>query len=284
MNDFIVRPWRSEDVPQLAALWAEVFGDSQEYIDKFFSLFLKPGGCMVGQADGRAVSAMYIMDGPLLFPPEGRSLPTAYTYALATDPAYRGRGIGTAVYRACVRAALERADAACVLPAEPSLYDFYSRAAGCVPVSAVREAVFTHEELAGPAEDTAVPISAGEYYLRRKALLRGHPYAVMQTGFMALEGYHIQQFGGGFLSVDGDIAVVELGSDTCRVLELLSPEGDWQDVLRAVAALYPAARYEVRSPVYLPGPGEARPFMLAALRPDVPLPDMKELWWGFAFD
>ena len=84
--------------------------------------------------------------------------------------------------------------------------------------------------------------------------------------------------------MDGDIAVVELGSDTCRVLELLSPEGDWQDVLRAVAALYPAARYEVRSPVYLPGPGEARPFMLAALRPDVPLPDMKELWWGFAFD
>ncbi len=279
-----IRFARKEDVPRLTALWQDAFGDSQDYIDRFFGLFLHPDSCLAAEVDGKLVSAMYLMDGPLLFPPSGRSLSTTYTYALATDPAYQGQGIGTAVYKACVDAALERSDAACVLPAEKALYPFYERAASCKPVSQVRQAVLTRDQVApGRAED-AVSVSLGEYYLRRKAILRGRPYALMTRDMFTLEQYQMQRFGGGFISVDGDIAAVEMDGDACRVLELLAPEADWMDVLAAVAARFPAARYELRTPLFFPGPGEERPFILATVRPDAPLLALPGLWWGFAFD
>lgn len=284
MNDVILRPWRTEDRPQLAALWQQAFGDDRDYIDKFFAHFLTRGGCIVAQADEKVVSAMYMLVGPLLFPPEGNSLNTAYTYALVTDPAYRGRGIGTAVFRACVTAALEHADAACVLPSEPGLYDFYQKAVPCRPVSAVREASLSRDEIApAPAEDAQL-ISVGEYYLRRKALLRGHPYAVMPGEYYAWERYHTHRFGGGLVSVDGDIAAVEMDGDTCRVLELLAPEGDWMDVMGPLSARFPARRYEIRTPLFLPGPGRERPFVLAAAGAGAACAMPGGLWWGFAFD
>ena len=285
MSDYILRPWQPEDRPWLKALWQEAFGDDEDYIETFWSLFLKPGGCIVAEADGKVVSAMYIMDGPMLFPPDLTALSAAYTFALATDPAYRGRGIGTAVYKACTAAALERADTACVLPAEPSLYPFYEKAAGCVPISYVREAVFSRNELDLSGACAAASISVGEYYLRRKSILRGSPYTVMPGEFFALESYHIQRFGGGYLSVDGDVAAVEMDGDTCRIIELLSPEEDWMNVLTAVAARFPAERYLVRTPLFFPGPGEERPFMLAAINSSLHLSYMlPDPWWGFAFD
>ncbi len=284
MDNVTIRPWRETDRPRLIELWREGFSDSDDYIRAYHAMFLKPDRCMVAEADGQVVSAMYIMNGPLMFPPSGQSLTTAYTYALSTDSAYRGRGIGTAVYKACVAEAGKWSHAVCVMPGEQAMYAFYEKAAGCVPVSYIREAFLGPAEITGVPREAAAPISAGEYYLRRKALLRGRPYAVMGPELLSLERQHMRRFGGSMLDLNGDIAAVELDGDTCRVLELLAPEGDWADVLASVAARFPAERYEVRTPLFYPGPGQARPFVLGTLGPDVrePLPD--ELWWGFAFD
>ena len=147
MNQWQLRFWREGDLPALRALWADAFGDDEAYIRAFHELFLRPGSCIVAQAEDQVVSAMYILEGPVLFPPADTAMSAAYTYALATDPAWRGRGIGTAVYRACVRSALERQDVVCVLPAERSLYDFYAGAAGARPVSYMR---FAASPAAGP--------------------------------------------------------------------------------------------------------------------------------------
>lgn len=284
MRDYILRPWRSEDRPRLTALWQEAFGDDADYIEKYHSMFLNSGSCIVAEADGKPVSAMYIMEGPMLFPPSGRSVSTIYTYALATDPDYRERGIGTAVYKACTELALSRADAACVLPSGPELYPFYEKAAGCVPVSRIREAAFTPDDLKGIPAAPSVPISAGEYYLRRKSILRGRPYAVMGGAYLAHEAYHMRRFGGGFFSLDGDVAAVEMDNGVCRVPELLDADSDGMEAIAAIAARFPAEKYVVRTPAFFNAPGEVRPFMLAAMEPelDVLLPD--DLWWGFAFD
>lgn len=284
MDNVTIRPWRPDDRPRLVELWQTGFGDSQDYINAYHSMFLKPDKCIVAEADGRAVSAMYLMDGPLLFPPSGRSVRTVYAYALTTDPAWRDRGIGTAVYKACADAALLHADAVCVLPSEPGLYAFYEKATGSVPVSHLREARIPRAEAVGPVRHSPASISAGEYYLRRKALLRGMPYAVMTPSLLSLESLHMQRFGGGLLDLDGDIAAVEMDGRTCRVLELLAPEGDWADVLAAVAECFPADDYLVRTPLFFPGPGQTRPFVLAALDPEIQVPLPKDLWWGFAFD
>lgn len=285
MSDHIIRPWREEDRPRLVALWREAFGDDEAYIRAFHDQFLLHDGCLVAEAEGQVVSAMYILDGPLLFPPSDMAMSSAYLYALATDPAWRGRGIGTAVYRACVTAALQRQDAACVLPADTSQVHFYRMAGGVVPVSYIREGHIPAEELSPrPPERVAEPISLGEYYLRRKSLLRGTPYAVMPGTFMRMEARIMELYGGGFYSVDGDILAAEMDGDVCRVKELLAPGGDWKEVLEAAAVHLPAREYEVRTPLVLEGPGEIRPYMTAVFRSTVADPTAGKLWWGFAFD
>ena len=103
-------------------------------------------------------------------------------------------------------------------------------------------------------------------------------------GFLAMESYHMKRFGGGYLSIDGDIAAVEMDGDVCRVIELLAPEGDWREVLEAIAGRFPAEKYLVRSPVFFPGPETERPFMMASLSPDAKTQPPAQLWWGFAFD
>lgn len=284
MSDFLIRPWREADRPRLLSLWQDAFGDSEAYIRAFHSLFLGRDSCLVAEAEGQAVAAMYILDGPLLFPPSDTALSSAYLYALATDPVWRGHGIGTAVFRACVTAALQRQDAACVLPADESLTHFYRMAGGVVPVSYVREGRVAAEELSRQPERIAVPISMGEYYLRRKSLLRGTPYAVMPGSFLRMEATTMEMFGGGFFSVDGDILAAEMDDGLCRVKELLAPGGDWKEVLEAVAMHLPAREYEVRTPLVLEGPGQVRPYMTAVFRSTVSDPTSGKLWWGFAFD
>ncbi len=282
MCDAVLRPWRAEDVPQLTALWQDAFGDDDDYIRTYHGLVLRPGGCVVAQADGRVVSAMYVMDGPNLAIAPGEKRTAAYTYALATLPPYRGRGIGAAVYKACVAAALDRADVACVLPAEPGLYPFYERAAANIPLSYAREARFSRQELGTLRQDDVTPVSAAAYAARREAVLAGRPHATMNQCFLDLLAYHRQRFEGGlFVSASG-AAAAEVTDGVCAVSELLDPSGDGMGLLAAVAARCPAERYVVRSPLFFGGPGEVRPFMLGVPRSPAPMP--RDLWWGVAFD
>ncbi len=284
MSQWQLRPWRESDLPALRSLWADAFGDDEAYIRAFHEVFLRPGSCIVAQAEDQVVSAMYILEGPLLFPPADTAMSAAYVYALATDREWRGQGIGTAVYQACVRAALERQDTVCVLPAEQSLRDFYAKASGARTISYIREGVLYPEQLQGLSCGKAAAVSAGEYYLRRKSLLRGLPYTVLSGPFLTMEDYTMRRSGGGFFSVEGDIAAVEMEGDVCRVQELLAPGGDWMEVLAALAARLPARVYQVRTPVFLPGPDKISPFMMATFPPRTAARLPEGLWWGFAFD
>ena len=284
MTDYILRPWKVEDKPQLEALWQLAFGDDIDYIRAYHSLFLKPGGCIVAEADGKVVSAMYIMDGPTLYPFRQETLTTAYTYALATLPEYRGRGIGAAVYKACSDAALERADAACVLPAEAGLYPFYENATGCFPISFVREASFTRDELRARERCMTARIPSPEYVRYRDMALSGMPFADLTDAFLDLEEYQLETSDGGFFLTAEGVACAELDGDICHVKEFITPGGDGMASLAGIAAFCPAERYIVRSPVFLKGPGEIRPFMLAALKEPVSYPLPNDLWWGLAFD
>ena len=279
MSDFAIRSWRPEDRPQLKALWQTAFGDSDEYIDGFFGAFLRDDACVVAEADGAVVSAMYVIPGIRLFPYRKNVLTAGYTYALATLPAYRGRGIGRAVYRAACETAQKTADAACVLPAEPSLYPFYE-AGGAAPFSAVREARITRAELDGAATRMAVRAPAGQYAGMREWFLSELPHAVFPEELYDL----MEESGTEFFMMEGGVAAAETENGVCRIPELLAPDIDPLTAVASIARWCPAQEYIVRTPLFLDGVGERRSFVLASLKqpPAYPLPD--DFWWGFGLD
>ena len=75
------------DLPQLRELWKAAFGDTDSYLDVFFSTAFSPDRCMGIYAEGRIVSAAYWMDCSI-----GQH-PAAYIYAVATNEAHRGQGL-----------------------------------------------------------------------------------------------------------------------------------------------------------------------------------------------
>ena len=186
---------RSGDEAGLRALWKQVFGDRNVFLDTFFREIYVPGMAAVMEDEGVIVSAAYCV-------PFGAA---RYIYAVATDPAYRGRGCGRAV-------TLAAADGkeAYLCPASPALRAWYMDAMGAVP-AAFRPPL-------SPA-GTLTPISAEEYVRRREALLGDRPHAEYPPGILAL--YALD---GGFYT-DENGAVCAVSRDG-TVNELLPcPEG-----------------------------------------------------------
>ena len=285
MTDYTLRSFRPGDEAGLLALWQTAFPETVEEVRAFFDRFLNDRGCILAEAEGRIVSAMYILPGPDLWPHRKRRLTSAYTYALATLPEYRGRGIGSAVYKACCEAIWDRGiQAACVWPAEERLYPFYEKASGARPLSAAREARYTREELKAARRGMCARIDVMEYAGLREMLLGGEPHASMPEDFCRWQEERCESSGGGLFVAGGGVAAVEMDGDTCHIKELLEPMGDETEAAAAVAAFCPAKEYIVRAPAVWEGPGRTRPLVLAAFRekPDFPLPD--DLWWGFGFD
>lgn len=283
MTDYTIRLWRTEDKPQLKALWKLAFGDSDEFIDAFYAAFLKRDCCIVAEQDGKVVSAMYVLKNFRVYPYRKNILTAGYTYALATLPEYRGKGIGREVYKAATAEVLKTHDMACVLPAEESLHPFYENATGARPMSIMRQARFTPEDLKDIKRASAARIPAYQYAGMREMYMSGMPHTACTEDFIDFMEEYMEPHGDFFLTEEG-IAAVEIEGGTCRITELLCPDTDGMAVIAGVAAYHKAEEYIVRSPFFFDGPGKKQTVMLAVLKeePDYPMPF--DLWWGFGLD
>ena len=280
MAEFVLRPSRTADRAELAALWRTAFGDPDDYIDSALDNLWVPENAVVAEADGKVVSAMYVLGGIELFPYRRRQLSAGYTYALATLPEYRGRGIGSAVYKAANDRALALFDAACVLPAEPGLYPFYENA-GAKRLGCVREARIARSELAGHTPGMAARIPVLEYMGIRRQLLAGLPHADLPPEIFE----HLEETGTEFFVLEHGLAAAENENGLCRILELLDPDTeDGMASVTAVARWCRAEGYLVRTPLFFDGPGQRRDFTLAVLRDTPDFPIAEDLWWGFGLD
>lgn len=113
-----------EQIPELRALWASVFRESAAYLDAFFTRVFIPENTLVWTESGRVVSALYILPYRILN--RGETLRAAYLYALATEPAWRGRKIMSQLIEESFRLCAARGYAlAMLIPAKDSLFGFY---------------------------------------------------------------------------------------------------------------------------------------------------------------
>ena len=243
---------------QLRALWQEAFGDTEEYLDLFFSAAFSPSRCRCAVEEGKVEAALYWLDCSC----RGRKI--AYIYAVATGKAFRGRGIASKLM-ADTHSHLARLgySGAILVPGDGPLFDFYEKL-GYQTCSRITEFVCT-----GSAEEVQLRrIDAGDFAKQRREILSLlEPGGVIQEG----ESMTLLEAQCRFYAGQNFLLAARADGDVLQGVELL---GDPRNAPGIVATLgYREGRFRTR--------GAARDFaMFRPLEEGVEAPT----YFGLAFD
>lgn len=106
----------------LRRLWKQAFGDTDAFLNSFFTFGFSPDRCRQITVDGNVVAALYWFDCSF----QGKKI--AYLYAVATDEAYRGRGLCSTLMKDTHRHLKSLGYAGALLvPGSESLFCFYEK-------------------------------------------------------------------------------------------------------------------------------------------------------------
>lgn len=245
----------SDQLPTLRQLWKTVFRDSDEFLDGFFATGFSPARCRCVTVEEGPVAALY------WFTCACRGQKMAYLYAVATDPAHRGRGLCRALMENTRQHLAESGFQAVLLcPESDALAGMYEKMGYrfCTTVSKLACE-------AGSRPAALQRISREEYArLRREFLPDG---GVVQEGENLLFLETMSRFyrGEGFL------------------LSAREQEGElWGDELLGDASAAPGilkALHQPRGTFRIPG-GDRNLLMWLPLAPDATAPG----WFGLPFD
>ena len=109
-------------IPQLRNLWKEAFGDTDEFLDIFFSTAFSSDRSLCITIDQKAVAALYWFDCTVAHQK------IAYIYAVATAKSHRGQGLCKMLMEAA-HSILRKSNysGALLVPAQSSLFSFYEK-------------------------------------------------------------------------------------------------------------------------------------------------------------
>jgi predicted acetyltransferase len=103
-------------------IWGRCFGNDDLSVYPFLSRYFFYQCAMMEKVDGKVVSMVFMI------PCQSEFGMGAYLYAIATDPDCQHRGISTRlIYKMLDRCKDNGAAFSFLIPAEPSLIDYYSR-------------------------------------------------------------------------------------------------------------------------------------------------------------
>ena len=80
-----------DDIPALKALWKQACGDTDAEIDSFFKTVYPEATGFCAEEDGAVIAMLFAL--PLTLAHGEEMQKAAYLYAVATDEAFRGRGV-----------------------------------------------------------------------------------------------------------------------------------------------------------------------------------------------
>ena len=242
------------DIPKLRSLWKLAFGDTDDFLDVFFSTAYQPDRCRCIREGDSVPAALYWLDMDL----QGQKF--AYIYAVATDPDFRGKGLCRMLMEDTAEVLTARGyDGAILVPQEECLRVMY-RKMGYLPATTLDE-VFC----AGSAPCPVTEITATDYADRRAALA---PNGSLSPGKAALS-FMAQLVR--FYTGNGFLAAVSREQEHLRILEYLGEP----DSAPALVAALGATEATVRTP------GKQKEF--AMYRPLSPACKKPE-YYPFAFD
>ena len=163
---------KSDQLPQLRALWKEAFGDPDAYLDSFFTLGFSPERCQCITEAGQVTAALYWFDCAC------QNARLAYLYAVATSENHRGKGLcHLLMNRAHAHLKAAGYDGAILVPASNGLRQMYAKM-GYLPATQISELRCA----AGKKAAALKPLTPEAYEHRRLELLP--PDGVVQAGPM----------------------------------------------------------------------------------------------------
>ena len=259
----MLTPSVPEDVPAQRGLWKLAFGDSDAYLDNFYSAYYRPERVLVLKEDGVLRSMTAWFDTTFVIPGQGEHR-AAYLYAVATHPDCRGRGLASQL--------LAGADdyfrslnipAVTTVPAEPSLHRFFGSNGFRECFRTLRRAL-RREDLSPPPSHILRPAAPEEYGRVRERLLAGVPHIAYPADALAYQAGCCALGGGGLFIGDPSggplcLCAERADSDLVMVKELLGSPRARRLACLDLPRVAPAKRWKVRGPCLpneRPGPGD----------------------------
>lgn len=241
-------------IPVLRALWKQAFGDTDAFLDSFFTLAFSPGRCRCAMAGDAITAALYWFDCTW----EGKRL--AYLYAVATDKEHRGQGLCRRLMNNTHAHLKSLGYHGCILvPGSPGLFGMYEKM-GYKTCSYIRE--FTC------AADT--PVSLRQLTAEEYAVLR-RQYLPLGGALQEEETLALLQTQAAFYTGDRCLFVCSPEDGKLAVSELLGDESAAGGIIAALGCT--EGKFRV--------PGKEKPFaMYRSLTDDPAMP----LYFGLAMD
>lgn len=250
-----------EDVPRLKEIWKLCFGDSDSFINFYFTLRFKPDQTTVYEKNGEIVAMLTMI--PVQWFVGDKELKGAMLYAIATHPNHQHQGIARSLMNWATDYLRNHQKEFCVLvPAEAHLFSFYEKQDYKVGFN-IREVVLSLEDIRALIErsgqDLPVevrPITPQGYNKIRNRLIHGTAYIAYADEEIAYQQQVSQLSRADIyqLNINGEegcAAVERLTQDKVLVKELLLPENLIVQGLQTLAETIKAKEYIVRTPVEL---------------------------------
>ena len=231
-----LRKTNLEDLPQLKALWALGFGDTEREIEAFFTICYPAATGFCAEEDGRLIAAAYALPQELAW--GERSVKAAYLYAVTTHPDFRKQGVCKKLLGYAEKELRKRyVDCLLLVPASDALRAYYETLGFASQCTA-----FLDEGAAPQARGVCEELNPVDYAGLRETILYDTPHVrntLTQLRYQAsMSGFYRLELGSHY-----GCACAYLDGDTLVVNEIL-PDGA---VLPALLKKLPARQCRVRT-------------------------------------
>lgn len=296
-----IRFAQQSDIADLKGIWKLCFGDSDWFVDFYYANRFKEARVLLLLLN-KEISAMLTIIPIRMVSPEGQRFQMAMLYAIATHPRFQKRGLATRLID-FTNQHLEANNIkySVLVPAEGGLFDFY-RKQDYQDGFNIRELLLTHDQINGLCSQnspclyqcTISPIGPKEYNIARDKQLSGEFYIAYPDEDIDYQKKLSQHSGADIFAINmsneikGCLAVERMDSERVLIKEILVSNECLLSTIQQVVALFPAAQYTFRMPVFLGSHlgGSIRSFGMVRGngKSDLDISTAELGYLGFAFD